>query len=149
MCWCARPGTLSYSSTACLALTFGLSVISYVMFILSSCPASCYLPIHIIYIFTVIVMLSKLFKFVILRHCQYRYYIASMIRWLMNVKQSVEWKVAGETEVLGENPPQCNFVHHKSHMNVSYIYIYLFIYVILYFLWFSCDCLQLTFFYFV
>jgi hypothetical protein len=24
--------------------------------------------------------------------------------------------MAGETEVLGENLPQCNFVHHKPHM---------------------------------
>jgi hypothetical protein len=25
----------------------------------------------------------------------------------MNLEQSVEWKIAGETQVLGENPPQC------------------------------------------
>jgi hypothetical protein len=24
--------------------------------------------------------------------------------------------MAGETEVLGDNMPQCHFVHHKSHM---------------------------------
>jgi hypothetical protein len=32
------------------------------------------------------------------------------------VKQLVEWRWAGETEVLGENLPQRHFVHHKSHM---------------------------------
>jgi hypothetical protein len=31
------------------------------------------------------------------------------------VEKSVEW-LAGETEVLGENLPQCRFVHHKPHM---------------------------------
>jgi hypothetical protein len=35
---------------------------------------------------------------------------------MMSVEQSVEWELAGETEVLGENLPQCHFVHHKTHM---------------------------------
>jgi hypothetical protein len=26
-------------------------------------------------------------------------------------------RLAGETEVLGENPPQCFFVHQECHMN--------------------------------
>jgi hypothetical protein len=36
---------------------------------------------------------------------------------MMIVEQSVECELAGKTEVLGENLPQCHFVHHKSHMN--------------------------------
>jgi hypothetical protein len=34
---------------------------------------------------------------------------------MMGREQSVEC-FARETEVLGENVPQCRFVHHKSHM---------------------------------
>jgi hypothetical protein len=35
---------------------------------------------------------------------------------MMSVEQSVEWELAGEAEVLGENLPQRHLVHHKSHM---------------------------------
>jgi hypothetical protein len=35
---------------------------------------------------------------------------------MMSVKQSMESELAGETEVLGGNLPQCYFAHHKSHM---------------------------------
>jgi hypothetical protein len=34
---------------------------------------------------------------------------------MKRVEHQVEY-VAGETEVLEENPPQCRFVYHKSHM---------------------------------
>jgi hypothetical protein len=33
-----------------------------------------------------------------------------------NAEQSVEWEMAGETELLRENLPLCHFVHHKPHM---------------------------------
>jgi hypothetical protein len=35
---------------------------------------------------------------------------------MMIVEQLVEFKLAGETEVLGENLPQRHFVNHKYHM---------------------------------
>jgi hypothetical protein len=36
-------------------------------------------------------------------------------RMMDDGKQSVEW-LAGDSKLLGENLPQCRFVHHKSHM---------------------------------
>jgi hypothetical protein len=33
----------------------------------------------------------------------------------MMMENLVERRLAGETEVLGENLPQRHFVHHKSH----------------------------------
>jgi hypothetical protein len=38
---------------------------------------------------------------------------------MMIMEQLVEWGLAGETEVLGENLPQGHFVHHKSHMTLG------------------------------
>jgi hypothetical protein len=35
---------------------------------------------------------------------------------MVNVEQLVEFELAEETEVLGENLPQSHFVHYKSHM---------------------------------
>jgi hypothetical protein len=36
-------------------------------------------------------------------------------RVIMMMENLVEW-LAGETEALGENLPQCRCVHHKPHM---------------------------------
>jgi hypothetical protein len=44
-----------------------------------------------------------------------RGYTASMIGWLMNVEQLVEWELAGETEAVREHLAQCHLVNHKSH----------------------------------
>jgi hypothetical protein len=38
-----------------------------------------------------------------------------MMMMMMTVEQSVEL-LAGEAEVLGENLPQCHFLHYKYHV---------------------------------
>jgi hypothetical protein len=35
---------------------------------------------------------------------------------IMGMENLVEWWLAGEAEIPGENLPQCHFIHHKSHM---------------------------------
>jgi hypothetical protein len=34
----------------------------------------------------------------------------------MMMEKLVEWWLAGESELLRENLPQCHFAHHKPHM---------------------------------
>jgi hypothetical protein len=36
-------------------------------------------------------------------------------RVIVRMKNLVEWRLAGKTEILGEHLPQRHFVHHKSH----------------------------------
>jgi hypothetical protein len=46
------------------------------------------------------------------------YYISPglMMMIMLIVERLVEWELARETEVLGQNLSQCPFVHHISHM---------------------------------
>jgi hypothetical protein len=37
-------------------------------------------------------------------------------RVIMMMENLVEYRLVGETEVLGENLPQRHFIHHKSHL---------------------------------
>jgi hypothetical protein len=39
-----------------------------------------------------------------------------MLKYNINIKQFLERELAGETDVLGENPPQSHIVHLKSNM---------------------------------
>jgi hypothetical protein len=42
--------------------------------------------------------------------------ITVMIGRLMDVEELVERQLAGKSEVLEGNPPQCHSLHHRSHM---------------------------------
>jgi hypothetical protein len=42
------------------------------------------------------------------------------IERFMNVERLFEWELAGETEVLGENPPQCHFVQGMFQVPAVY-----------------------------
>jgi hypothetical protein len=49
------------------------------------------------------------------RHCGHQWPIVPAPGDYDDGEKLVEW-LTGETEVLGENLPQCRFVHHKPHM---------------------------------
>jgi hypothetical protein len=44
-----------------------------------------------------------------------------MIGWLMNVENLVEWKLAGETEVLWGNLPQCQFCSPQIPHDLNWV----------------------------
>jgi hypothetical protein len=48
------------------------------------------------------------------RHCSHQWPIVPA-RMILLMDKLVEW-LAGETEVLGENLPQCRFVYNKPHI---------------------------------
>jgi hypothetical protein len=51
-----------------------------------------------------------------MNYVSYFSYHRPILSRTMMMEKLVEWWVAGETEVLGETPPQCRFVHHKPHV---------------------------------
>jgi hypothetical protein len=66
------------------------------------------------------------FELVIKRRSEYRDYVTSMIRWIINVERFVDWKLAGEAKYM-EKPRPIHFVHQKSHITwptVLLLYVY-------------------------
>lgn len=48
-------------------------------------------------------------------HCRYRSYTASVIGWLMNMEELVQWELAGEAEELGEIPSVPFYPRQSPH----------------------------------